>query len=160
MCIVMAHVQMCALQSPFYGDKLNLYALCRKIEKCTYPPLPSDVYTLEVTYLCCYCFHPALSIFFGILFLLPLRLLSLCASRAHSSATTAGGQLHQHQPGRTPRHYLCPASRSGHERPLRCPALIFEPASHHPASQPCEQSLAYCFRLSPMPQHLQCAVYQ
>lgn len=39
---------MAALQPPFNGFKLNWNALRQNIERCEYPPLPSDRYSVEV----------------------------------------------------------------------------------------------------------------
>ena len=47
--------EMSVFQSPFYGDKMTLMLLCKRIEKCDYPPLPSDLFTPELRQLVNLC---------------------------------------------------------------------------------------------------------
>ncbi|TKR88281.1 hypothetical protein L596_012547 [Steinernema carpocapsae] len=47
--------ELAALQSPFYADKKNYASLCRKIEYCEYPPIPSDLYSAQLRHVVCSC---------------------------------------------------------------------------------------------------------
>ncbi|KAK6619358.1 Serine/threonine-protein kinase Nek6 [Polyplax serrata] len=40
--------ELAALQSPFYGEKMTFYTLCRKIELGDYSPVPCDLYSKQL----------------------------------------------------------------------------------------------------------------
>ncbi|KAI1723378.1 protein kinase domain-containing protein [Ditylenchus destructor] len=91
--------EMAALQSPFYGEKMNLYALVRKIEKCEYPPVPSNIYSQQMRLLIsnCICNNPAKRFDAGQVLLVAERmndhffqtLLRQSSSNANSPAVTS-----------------------------------------------------------------------
>lgn len=47
--------ELACLQSPFFGSKMNLFALCTKITNADYPPIPSDKYSKEMKQLVGVC---------------------------------------------------------------------------------------------------------
>lgn len=47
--------ELCALQSPFFGHKLNLYALANKIKNADFPPIPSDTYSSKTRTIIAMC---------------------------------------------------------------------------------------------------------
>ena len=47
--------EMAALHSPFYGEQMNLYLLCQKIEKVEFPELNAQVYSPEMRQLVSVC---------------------------------------------------------------------------------------------------------
>ncbi|XP_075214081.1 serine/threonine-protein kinase Nek7-like [Lycorma delicatula] len=47
--------ELAALQSPFYGSYMNLYTLCKKIERCDYSPIPSVIYSEKMKQLIASC---------------------------------------------------------------------------------------------------------
>uniref|UniRef100_A0A0A9YCI2 NEK6-subfamily protein kinase n=2 Tax=Lygus hesperus TaxID=30085 RepID=A0A0A9YCI2_LYGHE len=50
--------ELAALQSPFYENRLNLYLLTKKIERGSYPPLPSNVYSSKLRQVVSDCLQP------------------------------------------------------------------------------------------------------